>query len=292
MCKEIILVLLRLSSIERSSVTMIVFPPCKINIGLYITEKRSDGFHNLESIFYPVNFCDVLEAVCTENHMKTMKLSLSGIPIPCDISQNLLYKVFDLFAAKTEVRPVEAHLHKIVPMGAGLGGGSADAAMFLDLLNLLHGHPLSNSQLKDLAVQAGSDCAFFLQTKPALCTGKGDILNTTPLSLAGKFIVILVPEFQISTATAYAKVKPKAAAFDLSNLHSLPLSDWRDAISNDFEDALKSDFPEINSLKQVLYEHGAFYASLSGSGSAVFGLFETKPDYSFGPYCKYSGFLN
>ena len=268
---------------------MITFPNAKINIGLYVTEKRSDGFHNLESCFYPVNWNDVLEIIPASD----LSFQSTGISIPGDPSTNLCLKAYQLMKQDLALPPVAIHLHKLVPIGAGLGGGSADCAFTIKTINELFELNLSTTAQENYARQLGSDCAFFIQNKPQFCFGKGDEFADIALNLAGKYIVLINPEIHISTAEAYSGIKPKPANNDLRTALLRPMSEWKDTIFNDFETHLLPKYPIIAAVKAYLYEQGAVYACMTGSGSTVFGIFEEEPTLSddFSNYPSWKGQL-
>ena len=253
---------------------MLSFPNAKINIGLYITEKRSDGFHNLESCFYPVGWSDVLEI------LPAPKLSFksTGIEIPGNPENNLCLKAYHLVNQDFKLPPVMIHLHKIVPIGAGLGGGSADCAFTIKTLNDLFELNMSVELMENYARQLGSDCAFFIQNKPKFCFGKGDEFEEIGLDLSDKFIVLVNPNIHISTAEAYSGVKPQRVKVDFKKALQTPVSQWVDIIKNDFETHLLPKYPAIGNIKKSLYTHGAEYASMTGSGSTVFGIFNQGVD--------------
>ncbi len=268
---------------------MILFPNAKINIGLYITEKRKDGFHNLTSCFYHVPWCDVLEI----SPNATFEFSTSGLPISGALEENLCYRAFQLLQKDHKIAPVHIHLHKVIPMGAGLGGGSADAAFTLQGLRDMFQLPLSNADLIPYAQQLGSDCAFFLHHQAQIGREKGDVLEPINLKLTGKFLVMIYPNFGISTKEAYAGIKPKKAPKNWDNQLAKPIETWKETISNDFENSLFPSYPTLASLKQELYAMGASYAAMSGSGSTMFGIFEnpiTLPD-TWNKYPTWSGIL-
>lgn len=253
---------------------MLTFPNAKINIGLYITEKRADGFHNLSSCFYPVGWSDALEILPAE----TLNFESTGIDIPGDASQNLCLKAYHLLKKDfPEMPPVRIHLHKVVPIGAGLGGGSADCAFTIKALNSLFSLGLDNKAMQAYASQLGSDCAFFIENKPKYCFGKGDQFDEIAVSLKGKYIVLVNPNIHISTAEAYSSIKPKPANVDLQIALSQSLDTWKDSVLNDFEISLAPKYPIIQDIKNQLYSLGAEYACMTGSGSTVFGIFENTP---------------
>jgi 4-diphosphocytidyl-2-C-methyl-D-erythritol kinase len=248
---------------------MLVFPNAKINIGLRITEKRADGYHNLQSCFYPVGWTDALEIIPAGK----FSFSSSGLPIPGDPVRNLCVRAYSLLKADYALPPVEMHLHKNVPIGAGLGGGSADAAFALTMLNERFGLKLATDQLEDYARRLGSDCAFFVQNKPVYCLEKGDIFEEIDVDLSGYYIVLIYPNLAISTAEAYAGVRPQQPTESLRSQLAHPIAIWRETVHNDFEDSLFPHYPVLKQIKERLYALGAVYASMSGSGSTVYGIF-------------------
>lgn len=249
---------------------MLAFPTCKINLGLRITEKRPDGFHNLQSCFYPVGWGDVLEIIPANS----FAFSSSGLPIPGDASQNLCIKAYNLLKTDFDLPPVQMHLHKLVPIGAGLGGGSSDASFTLTLLNNQFALGLSSAQMEDYARLLGSDCAFFVQNRPVYCTEKGDVFSEIALDLSGYYIVLVYPNLAISTAEAYAGIRPRPTEHSLKDQLEAPIDTWRTTVHNDFEDSLFPRYPVLAQIKAQLYESGAVYASMSGSGSTVYGIFQ------------------
>ncbi len=269
---------------------MLDFPNAKINIGLFITEKRADGFHNLESCFYPVKWCDALEVLPAEQEHFTM----SGLPVPGNPETNLCLKAYRLLQDKFKLPPVHLHLHKIIPMGAGLGGGSSDASFTLKALNSLFDLQLSTRELEDFARQLGSDCAFFIQNKPVLAIEKGDVFRPIAVGLSGYTCVLVYPGLHITTAEAYGNIVPKLRGHSLAELLQQDIAEWRTTVKNDFEEALFPKYPELADIKNKLYEAGAAYASMTGSGSAVFGLFkgEAPADLVFpSEYLLWQGLL-
>jgi len=251
---------------------MILFPNAKINIGLNIVSRRADGFHNLETIFYPLAIRDALEVVEADQ----LEFTSSGLEIPGNTKDNLCLKAFNLLAINYKLPPVHIHLHKHIPIGAGLGGGSADASFFIKLMNEKFELGMDTFQMEDYASQLGSDCAFFVKNKPAIAVGKGDQLQTIELDLSNYFIILVMPAVQVSTSDAYRGVRPAAVASPLSDLIKLPLEEWRTAIKNDFEPSVFSQYPIIGEIKSKLYNAGALFASMSGSGSSVFGIFSKE----------------
>jgi 4-diphosphocytidyl-2-C-methyl-D-erythritol kinase len=254
---------------------MVSFPPCKINLGLNIIDKRPDGYHNLITCFYPVPWHDVLEII----HASDFAFSSSGLPVPGKPEDNLCIRAYLLLKSDFDLGPVHMHLHKIIPMGAGLGGGSADAAWALRILDQLFSLQLTPEKFKHYASQLGSDCVFFTQDKPMLATGRGEILQNIAVSLKGKFIVLVKPGVHVSTAEAYAGVRPRQPGYDLKEiLETHRVDAWKDLVRNDFEESVFQRYPVIGEIKNTLYARGAQYACMSGSGAAVFGIFPEKVD--------------
>lgn len=255
---------------------MIVFPNAKINLGLNIVEKRADGFHNLQSCFYPIPCCDVLEGLPSQNN----SFQSTGIPIPGDPSNNLCEKAYQLLAADFNIPKVAIHLHKVVPIGAGMGGGSADGAFMLKLLNQINNLNLENSTLENYARKLGSDCAFFIENQAKYCYGKGDEFEAININLKGKILVLINPNIHISTAEAYAGIKPQIPYNNCREIIALPIQEWKYNLKNDFEDSLFPKYKILNEIKTKLYELGASYASMTGSGSTLYGIFEQEIDLS------------
>ena len=284
---------------------MICFPNAKINIGLNIVEKRSDGFHNIESGMYPLTGIvhDTLEIIAsprltpplsTGEGERTIKLFSSGTTIPGNENENLCVKAYDLIKKNYSVPPIKIYLHKAIPIGAGLGGGSADAAFFIRLLNDTFELGISWGEMHHYARQLGSDCSFFISNKPSFAEGKGDELESIKLNLSNYFIALIYPNVHINTAKAYSGVRPKKPVRSLENdLQQLPIEKWKDNIHNDFEDSIFPEFPELKKIKEKLYSLGAVYASMSGSGSAMYGIFKKVPGIKkdFGNYSYREGKL-
>lgn len=264
---------------------MLAFPACKINLGLQLTERRPDGFHNLLSVFYPVNWSDVLEIIPDATDTppaggNPVRFTTSGLPIPGDPdpARNLCVRAYHLLRADFNLPPVQMQLHKVVPIGAGLGGGSADAAATINLLNRQFSLGLSTTQCEAYARQLGSDCAFFIQNRPQYCVEKGDVFEPIDLDLSGYYIRLVYPNLAISTTEAYAGVTPRQPAVPLRTLIEAPIDQWRGTVHNDFEDSLFPKYPVLAQVKQQLYDAGALYASMSGSGSTVYGIFSSPPE--------------
>jgi 4-diphosphocytidyl-2-C-methyl-D-erythritol kinase len=260
---------------------MICFPNIKINLGLHVINRRTDGFHTIESVFYPVNFCDMLEVVeDIEGKSGNITFGSSGIPIQGKREDNLIYKAYQLLHTKYTLPAVNVHLHKRIPMGAGLGGGSSNAAFMLKVLNTKFSLGLNNSQLAEEAAMLGSDCAFFIQNKPAYLLGKGHEMIPYELDLKGNYMVLLYANVHSNTALAYQQVVRRETLDEgelLKGLLQQPIETWRLSVQNDFEFSVFSRYPQLANLKNQLYASGAVYASMSGSGSALFGLYKQKP---------------
>ncbi|MFP4556249.1 MAG: 4-(cytidine 5'-diphospho)-2-C-methyl-D-erythritol kinase [Bacteroidales bacterium] len=260
---------------------MISFPNAKVNIGLYITQKRPDGFHNIETVFLPIpNLCDILEIIPTTNQNRPLKFSQSGLQVDSHTDDNLCVKAHYLISQKTFLPNVAIHLHKQIPMGAGLGGGSADGAFALEMLNNIAEEPLLSTDLANLALKLGSDCPFFLTNKPSLGAGQGELLKPISLDLNGHYIALVNPAIHVNTGEAYKQSKPAPAKFNLETLSDLPVERWKDHVENDFERVVFPKHPLVKSIKDQLYSMGAAYASMSGSGSTVFGIFKNYPNVS------------
>ena len=259
---------------------MIAFPNIKINLGLSITEKRPDGYHNLETVFYPVALEDALE-IRTSSRMdkvssgtgKKIALHQYGMEIAGNPEDNLVAKAYSLLDKEFHLPPVEVHLYKHIPSGAGLGGGSSDAAFMLKLLNEQFHLNLSEEQLEAYAATLGADCAFFIKNKPIYAEGIGNIFSPIELSLKGYQIIIVKPDVFVSTREAFANIHPHYPLYPVKEVIRRPVAEWRDTLINDFEASVFPQHPVIGEIKQELYSQGAVYASMSGSGSSVFGLF-------------------
>lgn len=252
---------------------MIAFPNVKINLGLNILSKRQDGYHNLQSIFYPVGWCDILEIVKSDS----FHFELSGLKIPGDLNNNLVLKAYNLLKSDYNVGPVSIWLHKVVPTGAGLGGGSSNGVSCLKLLNEIFELRLTTEQLKGYALQLGSDCSFFVDNVPCHVSGRGEILQKVDLNLAVFWIKIVHPGIHISTKEAFAQISPNKTITDLLSINYTNILEFKNQFINDFEQSIFPNHPEISKIKESLLSEGAFYASMSGSGSAVYGLFQDEP---------------
>lgn len=250
---------------------MITFPNAKINLGLNIVEKRSDGYHNLETIFYPIWLEDALEIhVRTDNEVA---LHISGAMIDGNTEDNLVVKAYRLLQADHTMPGIDIYLHKHIPSGAGLGGGSADAAFMLRLLNTRFDLGISDDQLEVYAAKLGADCAFFIRNKPTFAEGIGNLFSPIDISLKGYQILLVKLPIFVSTREAFALIKPHKPQHALRDVAKMPISQWKEYMVNDFEESVFAQYPEIGELKEKLYDLGAVYAAMSGSGSSVFGLF-------------------
>lgn len=253
---------------------MITFPNAKINIGLNISGKRADGFHNIETIFFPVGWCDALEWVISEE----TEFETSGIAIGGEPGSNLVMKAYRMLQTDFELPALKIHLHKQIPFGAGLGGGSSDGAFMLSMLNRHLNLGLSVEELEQYAARLGSDCPFFIRNKPVFASGRGEIMEPIEPGLKDMFILLVKPPCEVATAKAYQMIVPEKPEFSLKELIKLPVGEWKGKIENQFEVPVFKLFPEIEALRNRLYDLGADYASMSGSGSCVFGIFQEEPD--------------
>lgn len=253
---------------------MLTFPNAKLNLGLYVTARRPDGYHEVETVFLPLPWTDVLEVLPAPKGQAASDLTLTGRLIPGEVATNLCLKAYELLKTDFPDLPAaQMQLHKLVPIGAGLGGGSADAAFALRALGEVFGLNLTTEQLENYARRLGADCAFFIENTPRLARGKGDVFEPIALILSGTACVVVYPGLHISTAQAFAGIVPLAPAYPLREALAQPMSTWRATVSNDFEKSLAPTHPVLADIKRQLYAAGATYASLSGSGSAVYGLF-------------------
>jgi 4-diphosphocytidyl-2-C-methyl-D-erythritol kinase len=259
---------------------MVIFPNAKINIGLSVIRKRDDGFHDIESIFYPVGLCEALEYLPADDKTtgNNDNITYSGrFPVE---GKDICIKLVELLRESFSFPVLRLHLHKNIPAGAGLGGGSSDAAFLLKSLNSRFGFGLNPGQLEDVAARVGSDCPFFIWNKPCLVTGRGDRMEEIQLNLEGFFLVLICPLINVSTSEAYREVRPIQAASGLDKLVSRNVGMWKNLIINQFEDPVFKRYPRIKKIKEELYRMGAVYASMTGSGSAVYGLFRSEPELS------------
>lgn len=250
---------------------MIVYPNAKINLGLNVLERRLDGYHEISSIFYPViDLFDILEIIPAEVFLFTS----SGLAIPGD--ENICIKAYNLLKEDFSIHPIRIHLHKQIPIGAGLGGGSADGAFTLIILNQLFDLKLSRDQLEKYALQLGSDCPFFIDNTPKYVSGIGQEMSSIDLDLSNLELKFIFPDLHISTAEAYTGIRPQLPQVNLLDLISQPIDNWKDRVRNDFETSVFIKHPSLKIMKQKFYENGAIYASMSGSGSVIYGLFQKQ----------------
>jgi len=255
---------------------MIIFPNAKINIGLNVISRRADGYHNIETVFYPIKVNDALEFIRADD----TTFESAGLPIPGRVENNLCLKGYELLRADFGLPPVSICLYKHIPIGAGLGGGSSDAAFFIRLVNDYFNLGLSDEEMMGYARQLGADCAFFVKNKPVFARGIGDEFEQVHIDLSSYKIVLVMPPVHVSTGEAYRGVTPAKPQTALRELIKLPVTDWKSQIKNDFEDSVFKNHPAIRGVKAALYEAGAVYASMSGSGASVFGIFQATPDLS------------
>jgi 4-diphosphocytidyl-2-C-methyl-D-erythritol kinase len=255
---------------------MISFPNGKINIGLSVLEKRPDGYHNIETIMYPVSIHDVLEIIVFPGI--DFSFSLTGINIPGETGNNLVCKAYELLKKDFNIPAIKIHLHKVIPAGAGLGGGSADAAFAIKMINKLFDLGLSEEKMEYYSKILGSDCAFFIKNKPVIAYEKGDKFENVALNLEKYFLIIVKPYIHINTQEAYSWIKPARKEISLKDLVHAPINQWKNTVINDFEAELIKQHPVIEIIIKRLYEVGAIFASLTGSGAAVYGIFSEVKD--------------
>jgi len=267
---------------------MLLFPNAKINLGLRVVEKRSDGFHNIETVFYPVNLCDILEFIAKKSG--TANIEVTGLETGGNVADNLVIKAWQLMHDLYGIPSVRIHLHKVIPIGAGLGGGSSDAAFMLKGLNKEFSCGCNIAELKELALKIGSDCPFFIDNVPSFAAGRGELLKPLSVTLKDYGILLKKPDIHINTGWAYSKIKPDSGRISLEELIVKPIEQWQEFISNDFEKVVFQSFPVISALKKRFIEMGADFSSMSGSGSAVFGLFRREVLQKISPG-KYSDCL-
>ena len=254
---------------------MISFPNAKINLGLNVIEKRKDGYHNISSCFYPIKLTDILEI------MESGKFSFSnsGLSIPGNTEDNLVVKAYQLMKKDFDLSEVKIHLHKSIPMGAGLGGGSSDGAYALKMLNTLFELYLDDSVLADYALSLGSDCPFFIYNRPMIAAGRGDALKSSQYTLEGYYLYLVMPDRMISTKEAYDHIKPRIPGMSVEEIiNDHPIENWAELLQNDFEIGIFEKIPAFRKIKEILYKNGAVYASMTGSGSAFYGIFRDKPE--------------
>ena len=252
---------------------MLFFPNAKINLGLNITSKRADGYHNLETIFYPIAWRDILEIIPSSS----LSFKSSGLPIPG--AGNLCLKAYELMNSCFSIKPVAIHLHKNIPIGAGLGGGSSDAAFTLMALNTIFDLGIEKPKLKELALQLGADCPFFIDNTPSVASGVGEVLQPIDLDLSDYHLMVVNPDVFVSTAEAFSNIKPHVPVKSIQEEIKTPVENW--TLKNDFEQSIFPQYPKLLQIKNKLIDAGALYSSMSGSGSSIFGLFSEKPHLDF-----------
>lgn len=255
---------------------MICFPNAKINLGLRVIRKRTDGYHDIETIMYPIGLSDALEIVPAADGL--FGFSATGIIVEGDAEDNLCVKAFRLMQLKFGLPEVKIHLHKVIPTGAGLGGGSSDAAFALKLLRRIFSIKNCNDDLRQMAAQLGSDCSFFVENIPALAKGRGEDLLKFSISLKGYHLLLVKPELEVSTPWAYGKIVPSGISMPSYDQIPADFSQWQSLLCNDFEQVVMDEYPQIRQIRNRMLEMGALYSAMSGSGSAVFGLFSEQPE--------------
>lgn len=262
---------------------MITFPCAKINLGLNIVSKREDGYHNLETVFYPIPLCDALEIKYMDEKFPSdvdCDLKITGNAVDCDEQSNLVVKAYNLLAADYQLPRVHTHLYKHIPSQAGLGGGSSDAAFMIRLLDERFRLNIGNPEMERYAAKLGADCAFFIEAEPSYAEGIGDVLmpvDGPKGNLHGYYLAVVKPDVAVSTKEAYAAITPKAPKKCCRDIVRQPIETWKEELVNDFEAPIFKMHPELAAIKEKLYEQGAAYAAMSGSGSALFGIFKEKP---------------
>jgi len=257
---------------------MITFPKAKINLGLRVTGKRIDGFHDIETIFYPVGLSDALEFVVSSEKVNEDNLVVTGLNTGIRSGKNLVIKAAITLREKYNFPFLKIHLHKAIPVGAGLGGGSSDAAGILKAINKCFSLSVNENEIKAIALDLGSDCPFFIESLPSFATGRGEVLQPIDAVLDGYYIVLVNPRISISTRVAYHNCDPVIPEISLKELINYPASEWKDLIVNDFEDYVFNVYPQIGTLKIALYNSGALFSSMSGSGSTVYGIYYEIPE--------------
>lgn len=254
---------------------MLTFPNAKINLGLNVVNKRPDGYHNIETLFYPIPVRDALEVIPRGD--KDV-FHAEGIPVEAAPADNLVMRALRLLQETYEIPPLEIYLLKSIPFGAGLGGGSSDAAFMLKLVNTLCELRITDERLEELAASIGADCPFFIRNTPVFATGIGNIFTPVELSLKGYHLCLVKPDIMVSTPEAYARVIPQTPTVNLKEIIQTPVDQWYKTMVNDFEASVFSRYPRIGQIKESFYQSGALYASMSGSGSSVFALYAESPD--------------
>lgn len=263
---------------------MIDFPCAKINLGLNITEKRADGYHNLETVFFPIPICDALEIKTMDERFPSnvaCDLKVTGNNVCCNENDNLIVKAYNMIAADFDIPRVHAHLYKNIPSEAGLGGGSSDAAYMIRLLDQRFRINLGNAEMEKYAARLGADCPFFITAEPSYAEGIGEILspvNITDNNLEGYSLVVVKPQIAVSTKEAFSSITPRKPLMCCREIVAQPIETWKDALCNDFEESVFGIYPQLNDIKNRIYTLGAAYAQMSGSGSSLFGIFKSDVD--------------
>ena len=251
---------------------MITFPNAKINLGLNIVERRADGYHNLETVFYPIGLTDVLEIVLSSGDEST--LTTYGNPVDCPVEKNLVMKALRLMQQHYNVPEVDIYLYKHIPDGAGLGGGSSDASSTMLMLNDMFNLGIEKEELARHAATLGADCPFFIYNSPMMATGIGDVLSPIDVNLKGLYLLLIKPDVSVPTKVAYSRVTPAPSTSCLENDLATPVNQWSGLVKNDFEPSVFSHYPELAAIKATIENGGAIYASMSGSGSSIYGIFD------------------
>lgn len=263
---------------------MIEFPCAKINLGLNITEKRADGYHNLETVFFPIPICDALEIKTMDERFPSdmaCDLKVTGNNVCCDEKDNLIVRAYNMIAADFDIPRVHAHLYKNIPSEAGLGGGSSDAAYMIRLLDQRFRINIGNAEMEKYAARLGADCPFFITAEPSYAEGIGEILspvNITNNNLEGYCLVVVKPQIAVSTKEAFSSITPRKPLMCCREIVAQPIETWKDALCNDFEESVFGIYPQLNDIKNRIYTLGAAYAQMSGSGSSLFGIFKSDVD--------------
>lgn len=263
---------------------MIDFPCAKINLGLNITEKRADGYHNLETVFFPIPICDALEIKTMDERFPSnvdCDLKVTGNNVCCNENDNLIVKAYNMIAADFDIPRVHAHLYKNIPSEAGLGGGSSDAAYMIRLLDQRFRINIGNAEMEKYAARLGADCPFFITAEPSYAEGIGEILspvNITDNNLEGYSLVVVKPQIAVSTKEAFSSITPRKPLMCCREIVAQPIETWKDALCNDFEESVFGIYPQLNDIKNRIYTLGAAYAQMSGSGSSLFGIFKSDVD--------------
>lgn len=251
---------------------MVGFPNIKINLGLNVIRRRADGYHDLDTVMFPLPYCDILEVLPGKG--TGLEFSVSGLHIPGEPKENLVVKAWDLFSARTGADGARVHLHKVVPPGSGLGGGSSDAAFALMMMNQIFQAGVSEAELLEMASRLGSDCPFFILNRPSRATGRGEALSAINPDLSGRTVVLVLPGIPVPTKWAYSQIIPREPEISPSAAVMNDILEWRHLLRNDFEGPVFEQYPAIRGIRDELYRLGAVYAAMSGSGSAVYGIFE------------------